>query len=70
MSRAISGLLQIVSVVVGSTVGGPLGAFLMVALSVGARLTAPKAKQQARQASVTSLSFGEVPRAAAIGLPE
>jgi hypothetical protein len=75
MSKVVSTVLQIGSIALQfvpqfAALSWALRAAITIGLNVGAMLTVPKIKQQARQASATSLSFGEVPRAATIGLPE
>ena len=68
MSKFVSTALRVASI--GVAVLFPLtrlGSFVIAGLNIGASLTAPKAKQQARQASVTTLQLGEVPRQAILG---
>lgn len=72
MSKVVNVVLRIASIAVSFIPGfGQLSwilrAAIMIGLNVGAMLTTPKARQPERQASVTALQLGEVPREALIG---
>ncbi|MCB1512909.1 MAG: hypothetical protein KDE55_00030 [Novosphingobium sp.] len=73
MSKFVSAALNVAMVGVQLIPGfGQLSlvlrAGITIGLGVGASLTAPKLKQQPRQAAATTLQLGEVPRTAILGV--